>query len=198
MNYIKLIKPIFDSVIAFFIVVLLCPFWFAGIVIIRFLQGAPVLYLQRRTGFRMTGFTMYKIRTLETSSEANLSLENRKYTRLGRFLRNTGLDELPQLINVLRGEMSLIGPRPMPVAYESNYSAMQKGRFDCKPGMTGWAQVHGRNAISWEDRFAMDIWYIDHCSFWLDIKIAVLTIKQLIAGKSNEIKMPVFTGANQT
>jgi lipopolysaccharide/colanic/teichoic acid biosynthesis glycosyltransferase len=196
MIYIKLIKPTIDRVIAFFLIAVLFPFWFAGIVIIRFFQGTPVLYLQRRTGFRMKAFTMYKIRTLETSVKVNLALENRTYTRLGRFLRNTALDELPQLINVLKGEMSLIGPRPMPVAYENNYSTMQKGRFACKPGMTGWAQVHGRNAISWEDRFAMDLWYIDHCSFWLDIKIIGLTIKQLLSGKSNEIKMPVFTGAN--
>jgi lipopolysaccharide/colanic/teichoic acid biosynthesis glycosyltransferase len=198
MIYRKLIKPTFDRVIALLLIAMLLPFWIAGIAIVRLAQGAPIFYLQRRTGLGLKGFTMYKIRTLESSAQASLSTENRRYARFGRFLRNTGLDELPQLLNVLRGEMSIIGPRPMPVEYESSYSKTQKRRFACKPGMTGWAQVHGRNAVSWDDRFSMDNWYIDHCSFWLDIKIIGRTIKQLLVDKNNEIKMPVFTSTNQT
>jgi sugar transferase EpsL len=143
----------------------------------------------------MKGFTMYKIRTLNESHITSLSAENRTYSRFGKFLRKSGLDEFPQLLNVLIGDMSLIGPRPMPVAYENKYSEKQKERFSCKPGITGWAQVNGRNAITWEDRFAMDIWYVEHCTFWLDIKIVGLTAVQLFAGDNNEIGMPVFTGS---
>lgn len=196
MIYIKFIKPLFDWLAALFLIVVLCPFWLAGLLLLRLFQGTPVFFLQSRTGFKMREFTLYKIRTLETTSDKNLSLENRTYTRFGKFLRKYGLDEFPQLLNILMGDMSLIGPRPMPIAYDGNYSARQKERFARKPGITGWAQVNGRNAMSWDDRFAMDIWYIEHCTFWLDMKIVGLTVAQLFAGDNNETAMPVFTGSN--
>ena len=198
MIYSKVIKPFFDWLIALALIVVFSPVWLVGLIIIRIFQGSPVFYLQRRTGYKMKAFTMYKISTLKSSADVDLSLENRDFTRFGKFLRRTGLDEFPQLMNVLKGEMSFVGPRPLPIAYETSYNEKQKDRFRCKPGITGWAQVNGRNAISWNDRFKMDIWYLKYQSFWLDLKIIAHTIVQLLVRESNEIDMPVFTGSNPT
>ncbi len=146
----------------------------------------------------MKRFLVFKYQTLVPSYTSSLSLSNREFTFAGKCLRKSGLDELPQLINILKGEMSFIGPRPMPIAYESKYTHEHLKRFDVVPGITGWAQVHGKNNSSWKARFDFDCWYVDHMSVRIDLKVICMTIYQVvksIAGyKDND--MPVFTGEN--
>lgn len=150
-------------------------------VLVRFSIGAPVLFVQIRAGFRGQLFRMVKFRTMsnECNAEGILLPDADRLTTLGRFLRNTSLDELPEFWNVLRGDMSIVGPRPLLPEYLKLYSDEQARRHDVRPGITGWAQVNGRNAISWEKKFELDVWYVDHRSFWLDLKILLLTAKQV-------------------
>lgn len=145
-------------------------------------EGPPVFFCQPRPGYKGRIFKLCKFRTMREAYDANGNLlpDAQRLTPLGRFLRATSLDELPELFNVLRGEMSLVGPRPLLVAYLERYTPEQMRRHDVLPGITGWAQVNGRNALSWEDKFRLDVWYVDHWSLWLDLKILVLTVWKVL------------------
>ncbi len=146
-------------------------------------HGLPILFRQIRPGYRGEPFTVYKFRTMRTTRTPGGALlpDESRLTRLGKFLRSFSLDELPELWNVLRGEMSLVGPRPLLMQYLGRYSPEQARRHDAVPGITGWAQVNGRNAVSWEAKFALDVWYVDHWSLGLDLKILVLTLWKVIS-----------------
>jgi sugar transferase EpsL len=150
--------------------------------VLRVSQGSPVLFRQKRPGYRGKIFTNLKFRTMrdQKGPDGRILPDSKRVTPFGRFLRSSSLDELPELFNVLRGEMSLVGPRPLLVAYLDRYSAEQARRHDTLPGMTGWAQINGRNVLSWEDKFRLDVWYVDHQSLWLDIKIIALTLWKVI------------------
>jgi sugar transferase EpsL len=139
--------------------------------------GSPVLFRQQRPGQHGRPFTIYKFRTMSDvrDGQGNLLPDAGRLTPFGRFLRRTSLDELPELFNVLKGEMSLVGPRPLLTEYLDRYTLEQARRHEVRPGITGWAQVNGRNALTWEQKFALDVWYVDHLSFWLDLKILALT-----------------------
>ncbi len=145
-------------------------------------QGRPLFFRQPRPGYKGRIFTIYKFRTMSSARGADGQLlpDAQRLTALGRFLRATSLDELPELFNVLAGEMSLVGPRPLLVAYLERYSPEQMRRHDVLPGLTGWAQINGRNALSWQDKFRLDVWYVDHWSFWLDLKIIFLTVWKVL------------------
>ena len=142
-------------------------------------DGRPVLFRQTRAGLKGLPFTILKFRTMRPGPGTDME----RLTRLGRFLRRTSLDELPQLVNILKGDMSLVGPRPLPVAYVARYAPEQARRLDVRPGLTGWAQVNGRNALSWEEKFAYDTWYVDHQSLALDLRILFLTFATLVGGR---------------
>ncbi len=144
--------------------------------------GAPVLFRQARPGLRGRPFTIYKFRTMtdKRGERGELLPDGERLTRLGRFLRKTSLDELPELFNVLKGDMSIVGPRPLLMQYLDLYTPEQARRHEVKPGITGWAQVNGRNAISWEDKFKLDVWYVDHQSFWLDLTIIFMTVWKIL------------------
>ncbi len=162
--------------------------------VVRVSLGSPVLFRQERAGKDGKSFTFLKFRTMREG----VGRDTERLTRVGRFLRRTSLDELPQLGHVLSGKMALVGPRPLPVRYLPRYSPEQARRHAMRPGITGWAQVNGRNLLSWEQKFASDVWYVDHQSLWLDIKILLLTVGQVFAQKGiNQSKnetMCEFTG----
>lgn len=168
--------------------------------LIRIKLGAPVLFRQMRLGLHGEPFEMVKFRTMtdDCGADGCLLPDAQRITPFGRFMRASSLDELPELWNVLRGEMSLVGPRPLLIEYFPLYSPEQARRHDVRPGITGWAQVNGRNAISWEEKFELDIWYVDNCSIWLDIKILCLTVSKVLARKgvsaAGDVTMPRFTG----
>jgi lipopolysaccharide/colanic/teichoic acid biosynthesis glycosyltransferase len=163
--------------------------------------GSPVLFRQVRPGMHSEPFEMVKFRTMTDGRgpDGQLLPDEVRLTPFGRFLRSTSLDELPELWNVLKGDMSLVGPRPLLNQYLPLYSAEQARRHEVRPGVTGWAQVNGRNAISWEDKFKLDVWYVDNRTFWLDIKILWLTVKKVMArdgiSAAGEATMPAFTGS---
>lgn len=146
-------------------------------ILVRVFLGSPVVFRQRRPGYRGLPFTLYKFRTMKElpGADGTPHSDFERLTPLGRLLRTTSLDELPELYNVLRGEMSLVGPRPLLMQYLDRYTVEQARRMLALPGMSGWAQINGRNNVSWEDKFALDAWYVDHWSFWLDLKILLLT-----------------------
>lgn len=150
--------------------------------LIRRKLGTPVLFRQARPGLNGTQFEMIKFRTMTDARDAmgDMRSDAERLTSFGQFLRSTSLDELPELWNVLKGEMSLVGPRPLLMEYLPLYSQEQARRHDVRPGITGWAQVNGRNALSWNDKFKLDVWYVDNQSFWLDIKILFLTVKKVL------------------
>lgn len=150
-------------------------------VLVRFKLGSPVLFCQMRPGLNGKPFIMYKFRTMtdDRDSGGNLLPDSDRLTRFGTFLRGSSLDELPELINVLKGDMSLVGPRPLLMHYLPLYSPEQSRRHEVRPGITGWAQVNGRNAISWEEKFKLDVWYVDNQSFWLDLKILWMTFNKV-------------------
>lgn len=146
--------------------------------LVRLKLGAPVLFRQQRPGLHGKPFTLYKFRTMTDARDAQGALlpDAERLTRFGRFLRSTSLDELPEFFNVLKGDMNLVGPRPLLMQYLDRYTPEQARRHEVRPGITGWAQVNGRNAITWEDKFRLDVWYVDHWSLWLDIQIIFLTV----------------------
>lgn len=168
--------------------------------LVRFRLGSPVLFRQARPGLHGRPFMMVKFRTMtdERGADGELLPDAQRLTSFGRFLRASSLDELPELWNVLRGEMSLVGPRPLLMEYLPLYSPEQARRHEVRPGITGWAQVNGRNALSWEERFKLDIWYVDHRSLWLDLRILWLTVRKVIVREGisaqGEATMPRFTG----
>lgn len=175
-------KRLFDLTLSLAALLLLCPVLAALALIVRVQLGAPVLFRQTRPGLRGKLFTLYKFRTMTGARDAqgNLLPDAERLTRFGRFLRSTSLDELPELFNVLKGEMSLVGPRPLLTQYLERYTPEQMRRHAVLPGITGWAQVNGRNALSWEQKFALDVWYVDHQSIRLDLKILLLTVWKII------------------
>lgn len=169
---------------------------------IRRKLGSPVLFRQVRPGLDGQPFEMIKFRTMRDAVDANGNPlpDSERMTPFGHFLRSTSLDELPELWNVLKGDMSLVGPRPLLMEYLPLYSPEQYRRHETRPGVTGWAQVNGRNALSWEDKFKLDIWYVDNQSIWLDIKIVFLTVKKVLIrdgiSADGEMTMPKFQGTN--
>jgi lipopolysaccharide/colanic/teichoic acid biosynthesis glycosyltransferase len=170
-------KRLFDLFLTIPGVIVISPLLLVVAILVRIFNGRPIFFRQERPGYKNRLFTVYKFRTMtdERDDNGNLLPDEDRLTGLGRFLRGSSLDELPELINVVRGEMSLVGPRPLLSQYLERYSPEQIRRHEVLPGMTGWAQVNGRNAISWEDKFLYDVWYVDHWSLWLDIKILILT-----------------------
>jgi lipopolysaccharide/colanic/teichoic acid biosynthesis glycosyltransferase len=196
-----MVKRIFDIIFSIIILLLFSP-----LIVIIGLQvyrkiGRPVLFIQSRPGLDGNLFNMVKFRTmLNTVDEKELLLDDSKrLTPFGKFLRSSSLDELPEFWNVIKGEMSIVGPRPLLVEYLPLYSNKQLRRHNVRPGITGWAQINGRNNISWEEKFDMDIWYIDNQSIWLDIKILLLTLKKVVErdgiSKEGEATMTKFTGS---
>jgi sugar transferase EpsL len=185
------------------VVLVLSPLLLAVAGIVRIFLGSPVLFRQSRPGYKARPFTCIKFRTMTDRRDANGQLlsDAERLTPLGRFLRSTSLDELPELINVIGGEMSLVGPRPLLMQYLDRYTPEQMRRHEVKPGITGWAQINGRNAVSWEQKFAFDIWYVENRSFWRDLKILALTPWKTLKrqGISNEghVTMPEFMGYRQ-
>ena len=171
-----------DLVVSTLLVFLLAPIWIGVAGLVKIFLGSPVLFSQVRAGFKGTPFRVYKFRSMTNATDASDRLlpDEDRLTAFGRFLRSTSLDELPQLINVIRGQMSLVGPRPLLLAYVDRYSREQKRRLDVRPGITGWAQVHGRNAIGWEERFMLDTWYVDHQSLFVDARIILLTALRVL------------------
>lgn len=169
--------------------------------LIRRKLGSPVLFRQVRPGLQGRPFIMVKFRTMteERGSNGALLSDAQRLTPFGRFLRASSLDELPELWNVLRGDMSLVGPRPLLMEYLSLYTPEQDRRHEVRPGITGWAQVNGRNAISWTDKFALDVWYVDHRSLWLDVQILWRTVCKVLVrdgiSAAGEVTMPKFTGS---
>ncbi len=182
---------------------LLWPLLLGLAVLVRYKLGAPIVFCQTRPGLGGKPFDMYKFRTMTDARDDNgeLLADHVRLTAFGKFLRSTSLDELPELWNVLKGEMSLVGPRPLLMEYLPLYTAQQARRHEVRPGITGWAQVNGRNAISWEDKLQLDVWYVDHQTLWLDIKILFLTVKKVVIreGISAEGTPTIskFTGTGQ-
>jgi len=175
-------KRLFDLVATGAGCLLILPVLLILTLLVLIKHGSPVFFAQVRPGLHGTPFLMYKFRTMtnERDAEGNLLSDDKRLTSFGRFLRSMSLDELPELLNVLKGEMRLVGPRPLLMEYLPLYSTEQFRRHEVKPGITGWAQVNGRNAISWEDKFKFDVWYVDHQSFWLDIKILWMTFIKVL------------------
>jgi len=194
------VKRSFDLILTVPVVVVLLPLLIVTAILVRIKLGAPVIFRQQRPGLLGKPFYMYKFRSMtdERDSEGNLLPDSVRLTSFGRLLRKLSLDELPQLWNVIKGDISLVGPRPLLMAYLPLYSEDQARRHEVKPGITGWAQVNGRNAISWEEKFILDVWYVDNRSFMLDLKILWLSCKKLIRPEGiqhgNHATMPVFEG----
>ena len=196
-------KRLIDFIIVLCVLLAIWPILFVITVWLHFAnKGAGAFFLQERPGKDEKIFRVIKFKTMTDERDAggNLLPDEQRLTKVGRFVRSTSIDELPQLINVLKGDMALIGPRPLLPQYLPLYNKVQARRHEVRPGITGWAQCHGRNAISWTKKFELDVWYVDHCSFLLDLKIIFLTIKKVLVreGISSETSatMEAFTGNN--
>lgn len=197
------LKRIIDFVFVFGVLTVIWPILQVMAIWLHFAnKGAGAFFTQERPGKGGKIFKVIKFKTMtdERDADGNLLPDADRLTNVGRFVRSTSIDELPQLINVLKGDMALIGPRPLLVQYLPLYSKEQARRHDVRPGITGWAQVNGRNAISWTKKFELDVWYVDHCSFWLDVKIIFLTIKKVFVregiSQEGQATMEFFTGNN--
>ena len=196
-------KRMIDCCLAMVAIVVLSPVMAAVAVLLAVAnKGAGVVFTQTRPGKNGRLFKVMKFKTMtdERDENGNLLPDAQRLTKTGKFIRSTSLDELPQLFNVLKGDMALIGPRPLLPQYLPLYSKEQARRHDVRPGITGWAQVHGRNAISWKKKFELDVWYVDHCSFWLDLKIILLTVKKVVVRegitKEGQATTEFFNGNN--
>jgi lipopolysaccharide/colanic/teichoic acid biosynthesis glycosyltransferase len=195
------VKRLLDMLVAGFALVLLSPLLLAVAIAVRATMGSPVLFRQQRPGLEGKPFELVKFRTMRrlTTGDVVPAEDERRLTRLGRFLRASSLDELPELWNVLKGEMSLVGPRPLLMRYLPLYSPEQARRHEVRPGLTGWAQVNGRNALSWEEKFALDLWYVDNRSLLLDLRILLLTVWRLLRpsgiAAEGSATMPEFMGS---
>lgn len=196
-------KRLIDFIIVFCVLVVIWPILLIITLWLHFAnKGAGAFFAQERPGKGGKVFKVIKFKTMtdERDADGNLLPDADRLTNVGRFVRSTSIDELPQLINVLKGDMALIGPRPLLVQYLPLYSKEQARRHDVRPGITGWAQVNGRNAIIWTKKFELDVWYVDHCSFWLDVKIIFLTIKKVFVregiSQEGQATMEFFTGNN--
>lgn len=196
----KLLKRLLDIVASALGLIVLSPVFLVLIYLIRKNLGSPVFFTQTRPGMNGKPFKMVKFRSMRdaTDSDGHTLPDSERLTPFGRKLRSTSLDELPELWNVLKGEMSLVGPRPLLMEYLPLYNAFQYRRHEMRPGITGWAQVNGRNAISWNEKFQLDVWYIDNHSFWLDLKILLLTVKKVFVREGisaeGEATTTKFTG----
>jgi len=190
-------KRIFDMLTASLGLLILSPILLVVAVLVRIYHGTPILFHQQRPGLGGRPFHIYKFRTMIDSrgSDGALLPDEQRLTRFGKLLRATSLDELPELLNILRGEMSWVGPRPLLMRYLERYSPEQNRRHDVVPGLTGWAQVNGRNALTWEDKFRLDVWYVDNWSFWLDIKILFMTAWKVL--KREGISQPGHATAEE-
>lgn len=201
--YTRFGKRVFDLALVIPGLVTLAPFLAVIAALVRVKLGRPVLFRQERPGINGKPYTIYKFRTMTDArdSAGNLLPDGQRMPRFGRFLRAASLDELPELWNVVKGDMSLVGPRPLLMEYLDRYTPKQARRHEVKPGITGWAQVNGRNALSWEEKFKLDVWYVDNLSFWLDLKILWLTVIQVlkregISADGHET-MPEFMGSHE-
>ena len=195
-------KRVLDLLLAATALLLLMPILFMAYVLVRWNLGNPIFYKQERPSKDGVPFILYKFRTMQESrdSDGNLLPDDKRLTRLGRLLRKTSIDELPELWNVLKGDMSLVGPRPLLMEYLDRYTPEQARRHEVKSGMTGWAQVNGRNAIRFAERFKFDVWYVDNLSFWLDIKILMLTVRKILVREGIDQpgdEMEVFRGTDE-
>lgn len=199
--YRRFFKRFLDLLVALPLGLISFPIWVCVAALVRLFLGSPVLFSQSRAGLKGVPFQVYKFRSMTNTKDDSGKLlpDEQRLTKFGRFLRATSLDELPQIINIIRGEMSLVGPRPLLLAYVDRYSPEQKRRLDVVPGITGWAQVNGRNAISWEERFALDTWYVDHQNFLIDMKIVLLTLFRVVVPQgitgNGGVMMSEFMGA---
>jgi sugar transferase EpsL len=179
----KILKQIMDFITALLVLILFSPVLLIVAVLVSIKLGSPVLFRQQRPGLKGKLFTTYKFRTMISKTcdgNGNILPDDKRLTSFGLWLRSTSFDELPELFNVLKGDMSLVGPRPLMTKYLDRYTPAQARRHEVKPGITGWAQIHGRNNVTWEEKFEMDVWYVDHWSLWLDIKILFCTLWQVI------------------
>ncbi|AOW20097.1 sugar transferase [Urechidicola croceus] len=198
--YKNFLKRFFDVIVAFFGLVILSPIFIMVFIVLVFVNNGKPFFFQSRPGKNEEIFKIIKFKTMtdKKDSSGELLPYHLRVTKLGVFLRKTSLDEIPQLINVLKGDMSLIGPRPLLIKYLKLYNETQKRRHNVKPGVTGWAQVNGRNAISWQKKFEYDVWYVDNLSLLLDLKIILLTIKKVIkkegVNTNSNVNMEAFTG----
>ncbi len=183
-------KRVFDLVVALIAILILFPVILIVALLVCYKLGSPVLFCQQRPGLYGNPFTIYKFRTMSHRNigDGAVAEDSERMTQFGASLRKYSLDELPQLLNVIKGDLSLVGPRPLLMEYLPLYSTEQMRRHEVRPGITGWAQVNGRNAISWDEKFAHDLWYVDHRSFWLDMKILWITLGRVV--KSRGISQP--------
>lgn len=194
-------KLLFDKIFAFFLIIIFSPIYIFISILILLKMGTPILFKQKRPGYKEEIFGIYKFRTMTNDKDdaGDLLPDNQRLIGIGKFIRSTSLDELPQLFNVLKGEMSFVGPRPLLIEYLDLYDDNQKRRHNVKPGITGWAQVNGRNAISWEQKFDYDVWYVENQSFSLDIKILWLTflkvVKRSDISSNTSVTMERFKGS---
>ena len=198
-----ILKRVFDLVAAIGILIVAWPVMLVAAILVRLKLGTPILFRQQRPGFGGKPFVLMKLRTMRDAvdSQGRTLPDDERLTKFGKILRSTSIDELPALWNVIKGDMSLVGPRPLLMEYLPLYNQRQSHRHNVKPGITGWAQVNGRNAISWDDRFEMDVWYVENQNFWLDIKILFLTVYKVVkrdgisaAGQATQSK---FTGSKE-
>lgn len=198
--YKNLIKPILDFILAFLLIIIFSPIILIVALLIKLKLGSPILFTQERPGLNGKIFRIYKFRTMsdERDSKGDLLSDELRLKGFGKLIRKSSLDELPQLFNVLKGEMSFVGPRPLLVEYLELYNQEQAKRHNVKPGITGWAQVNGRNTISWEEKFKLDVYYVEHISFMLDCKILYMTFFKVLKRKdinsNTNITMEKFTG----
>ena len=175
-------KRVFDLLLSIPVLILVSPVIIVVTLLVRMRLGSPVFFSQLRPGLHARPFYMLKFRTMTNTrgSDGRLLSDDKRMTRLGNFLRRTSIDELPEFVNVFKGDMSLVGPRPLLMQYLDRYMPEQARRHEVKPGITGWAQIHGRNALTWEEKFKLDVWYVDNWSLWLDIKIIAMTIWKIL------------------
>jgi lipopolysaccharide/colanic/teichoic acid biosynthesis glycosyltransferase len=191
------VKRVFDVVLSSLALLSVLPFMGLIAILLRASMGSPIFFKQLRPGKDGKPFVLLKFRTMLNATDSNIS-DSSRMTCFGSFLRKFSVDELPQLWNVLRGDMSLVGPRPLLMEYLNLYTSEQNRRHEVRPGITGWAQVNGRNVLSWDEKFALDVWYVDNRSFWLDLKILFLTIRKVVAregiSQAGEVTMAKFKG----
>lgn len=196
-------KRFFDFWISLIVLIIISPILLVVTIWLHFAnKGAGAFFFQERPGKNAKIFKVIKFKTMtdERDSEGNLLPDEKRLTKVGKFVRSTSIDELPQLINVLKGDMALIGPRPLLVQYLPLYSPEQARRHEVRPGISGWAQCHGRNAISWTEKFKLDVWYVDHCTLWTDLRVILITIKNVLMRKdinsATSATMEFFNGNN--
>jgi len=201
MFYRKYGKRIMDLILSLLAIIVLSPVLLIVAILVRVKLGSPVIFKQKRPGLNEKIFTLYKFRTMTDEKDENgvLLPDSVRLTSFGKFLRSTSLDELPELLNIIKGDMSIVGPRPLLVKYLPLYNEYQRRRHEVRPGLTGWAQVNGRNAISWEEKFELDVEYVEKMSFFFDLKIILLTLKKVIIREGitseSSVTMEPFKGS---